>query len=327
MTDEPVRTVRCAAVQLDPVLGDVDANVAACEAAVTAAAADGAEIVVLPEFFTTGVAFRADIAAGAQPEDGRVTAALCDWALRHDVLLAGSLLVRDPDGEVRNAQLLIGPEGLLGRHDKDLPTMWENALYTGGADDGRFSVPGTPTSRLAGPLELGGALCWELTRSQTVRRLAGRVDLVLAGSGWWSVPGWQPAPLFDRWERANGERARRAPAIFARFAGAPVVHAAHVGGVECALPGLPGRYRGHYEGGTGVWDSAGEQIALLPPISAGKGVAQQVTGEVSMIRRRPDPVPPGYWLIPRGPVPTFAWHWQRWWGRRFYNAHVRRHVP
>ena len=48
------------------------------------------------------------------------------------VLIGGSFLCRDADGEVRNAFLLAGPDGLLGRHDKDLPTMWENALYVGG---------------------------------------------------------------------------------------------------------------------------------------------------------------------------------------------------
>lgn len=317
------RTLRAGAVQLHAVLGDVEANVAAVEPAVAAAAADGAEVVALPEFFTTGVAYSALVAAGAQPVDGWVTDALTAWAARHDVLISGSLLVRDPDGHVRNAQLLVGPGGVIGRHDKDLPTMWENALYTGGHDDGLVHAPADSTTRVAEPLDVGLAVCWELTRSRTVRRLAGRVDLVLAGSGWWSVPRWWPGPVFDRWERANAERARGAAGGFARLVGAPVVHAAHVGDLECALPGQPGRYRGHLEGGTGAWRADGSLVAMLPPESTGPGTARQITLDVPLERRTPPSTPDDYWLTPPGPMPTFAWHWQRWWGRRFYEAHVR----
>ena len=86
------------------------------------------------------------------------------------VLIGGSFLCRDADGEVRNAFLLAGPDGLLGRHDKDLPTMWENALYVGGDDDGVIE---------AGDLTVGAALCWEFMRSGTaLRSCDGRLQLV-----------------------------------------------------------------------------------------------------------------------------------------------------
>lgn len=302
---EPV--LRCAAVQLHAVLGDVDANLAACETAVAQAAADGARVVALPEFFTSGVAYRLEVARAAQRVDGQAVQAVLSWAKTHDVAIAGSMLVRDPDGHVRNAHLLAGRDGLLGRHDKDLPTMWENALYAPGraGDDGRVSAR-VPSDDAA--LDVGLAMCWELTRSRTVRRLAGQVDLVLAGSGWWSVPQWRPRGLFAAWERANGERALQAPAGFARLVGAPVVHAAHVGEFDCPLPSLPGRYRGRYEGGTGMWDSDGRQLAALPPVSSGPGTATAQTADVPLARSSPSPVPAAYWLTPPGPVPAFAWH-------------------
>src|SRR5215212_9605666 len=44
----------------------------------------------------------------------------------------------------------------------------------------------------AGELTAGAAVCWELMRSQTARRLRGRVDVVTGGSCWWSVPPWPP---------------------------------------------------------------------------------------------------------------------------------------
>lgn len=74
------------------------------------------------------------------------------------------------------------PDGLLGRHDKDLPTMWENDLYALGHDDGLLHAH-MPARRGRRAGQRRAAPCWELTRSCTVRRLAGLVDLALAGSG------------------------------------------------------------------------------------------------------------------------------------------------
>ena len=314
----PASALRCAAVQLQAVLGDVAANLEACEDAVVRAAREGARVVVLPEFFTSGVAFRPEVATAAQPLDGYAVRALQQWARRHDILLSGSLLLRDDDGHVRNAQLLVDRTGIVGRHDKDLPTMWEHALYVGGRDDGLQQV------RVADEaMHVGTALCWELTRRRTVDRLAGRVDLVLAGSGWWSVPRWRPHRAFDAWEQINGRRARDAPAVFARFVGAPVVHAAHVGRLVCALPGMPGRYRGRYEGGTGVWDAAGQAVAVLPPVDSGPGTARPLVVDVPSGRREPESRPASYWVTPPGPVPRVAWHWQRAVGRAHYRRHVQ----
>lgn len=92
--------------------------------------------------------------------------------------------MRHPD--VRNSFLLFGSDGaLLGRHDKDLPTMWENALYVGGDDDGRIAV---------GELTIGVALCWELLRTATVKRL-----VVAVGYGrWLPFNAFAPRKQYER---------------------------------------------------------------------------------------------------------------------------------
>jgi predicted amidohydrolase len=305
---------RVAAVQLQAVLGDVDANLELAAAGVARAARDGATVVALPEFFTSGVAFLPEVAAAAQPLDGPAVQALCDWARSHDVLLTGSLLVRDPDGDVRNAVLAVDRTGIRARHDKDLPTMWENALYVGGSDDGLVDLDGTA---------VGLAVCWELTRSRTVHRLAGKVDLVLGGSGWWSAPRWHPHRLFDAWEAANRTRALAAPACFARHVGAPIVHASHSGALACPMPGLwPLQYRGTFEPATGIWAADGTPLAV-----AHGPEAQVVVADLPLLRATPLPPPDAYWLTPPGPLPRFAWHQQRWHGRRWYARHQRRRTP
>src|SRR5690349_10117953 len=113
--------IRVAAIQIAAEVGDMEYNLELCERQVSRAAVEGASWIVLPEFFSTGVAFYPELSLDAAPPDGAPTRLLCDLARRHGVHVGGSTLVRDDDGHVRNAFLLAGPDGgLVGRHDKDL---------------------------------------------------------------------------------------------------------------------------------------------------------------------------------------------------------------
>ncbi|MBK5233248.1 MAG: carbon-nitrogen hydrolase family protein [Thermoleophilia bacterium] len=306
--------MRVAAVQLEVVLGDVSQNLAESERLVRAAAAGGAELVALPEFFTTGVVFLPEIADGALPPDGRATAMLTRVAADEGIWVGGSFLCSDLDGECRNAWLLAGPDGRIhGRHDKDLPTMWENAFYIGGDDDGVIEADG---------FTVGASVCWEFMRTATARRLVGRVDLVVGGSNWWSIPGWPPRAVSDRMEASNARTAHLAPSSFGRFVGAPVVHGAICGAATCPMPGLPVlTYRGHFEGGAVVADATGEVLAYR---GRGQGsgfvVAEVEVSRVPAVATIPD----RFWLHPRGPLSTAAWHGQRLLGRRWYRRNVRK---
>jgi hypothetical protein len=120
---------------------------------------------------------------------------------------------------------------------------------------------------------VGAAVCWEFMRTQTARRLRGRVDLVVGGSCWWSIPEWSPAPVFRRMEAANARTAAGAAPAFAPLVGAPVVHAAHAGPISCPMPWSGGlRYRGTYEGGAVIADAAGRTLARRDG-AEGEGVA------------------------------------------------------
>jgi len=303
--------VRIAAIQLEPVLGDVEANLAECERLADEAAAAGAEWIVLPEFFTTGVGFVPELAGAAVEPDGPATELLLDLARRHDAVVGGSFLCRDADGEARNAFYLATPEGLAGRHDKDLPTMWENCFYVGGSDDGVLHAAGVDT---------GASLCWEFMRTQTARRLRGRVDLVVGGSCWWSIPPWPPAAMTRRMEDANARTATGVAQAFARFVGAPVAHAAHSGPVECGMPWSPFRYRGWFEGGAIVCDAHGRVLAARHR-EEGAGIA---VADVGPGRVEPDDeLPDRYWLHRRGAMAALLWNVQRAHGRRWYRRHSR----
>jgi predicted amidohydrolase len=300
-----------------PVIGDVEANLEAALRLGDEAGAAGAEWIVLPEFFTTGIACDPSRAAAAGAPGGAALDVLRDLATRHGATVGGSFLCRDADGEARNAFLLVGPDGTVaGRHDKDLPTMWENAFYVGGSDDGILD---------AGDVQAGVALCWELMRTQTVRRLRGRVDLVVGGSGWWSIPEWPPSGLFAAIERRNAQTAAKVAAAFAPLVGAPVVHAAHAGPIECAMPWTPVlRYRGVLQGGATIVDAHGRTLAHRAR-EEGEGI---VVADVEPGRVTPAAeVPDGFWLHRRGAMAAAVWSYQRVHGRRWYREHTAGRPP
>ena len=305
--------MRVSAVQLEARVADVDWNLKACERLADEAGRGGAECIVLPEFFTTGIGFAEELADAALAPDGEATELLRSLASRHGAMVGGSFLCRDADGEVRNAFLLATPDGeIAGRHDKDLPTMWENAFYVGGSDDGIIE---------AEDITVGAAVCWELMRTQTVRRLRGRIDIALTGSGWWSLSeNWPPRAVMRRLEAKNHRLAVHAAKSFAAYVGAPVIHAAHAGRLECTMPWSPLPYRGRFEGGALVCDADGRILAARDR-DEGEGF---VIADLEPGRRKPLREPPDrFWLHNRGALGTLAWNYQRLHGRPWYRKHVR----
>lgn len=67
------------------------------------------------------------MADAALPADGPALDLLRRLARRHSATVGGSFICHDADGHNRNAFVLVDPQcEVLGRPDKDLPTMWAN---------------------------------------------------------------------------------------------------------------------------------------------------------------------------------------------------------
>lgn len=78
--------------------------------------ARGADIVILPEMFTTG--FSMDSEALAEAEEGETYAWLRHQAARLDAVVTGSMIVRAADGSHRNRLLWARPDGEILHYDK-----------------------------------------------------------------------------------------------------------------------------------------------------------------------------------------------------------------
>ncbi|MBI5505906.1 MAG: carbon-nitrogen hydrolase family protein [Deltaproteobacteria bacterium] len=294
-----------AAIQMDARLGDVAGNLARAELLVREAFRRGAQWVVLPEFFTSPVGYHFALRHVALPPDGPATRLLCDLAREYHGVVGGSFITAH-GGDATNRFVLAGPDGVLGQHDKDQPTMWENAYYIGGHDDGLIQSP-------LGPV--GAAVCWELVRTRTVARLRGRARMIVGGSCWWTLP---QAPLlrtlWSGWDAQNREIMRSTPARFARLVGAPVIHAAHCAHFECQTPGAPFlRYSSHYLGEAQIVAADGSLLARRLH-EEGEGV---ILARVRLGAEHPaEPLPQRFW-IPDLP----AWARAMW---AFQNAHGTR---
>ncbi|RHW26054.1 carbon-nitrogen hydrolase family protein [Nocardioides immobilis] len=306
--------MRVAAVQTATILADVDANLAGCERQASEAAQEGAEWILLPEFFTTGVAFKPELVDCALPPDGAATQLLLGVAKRHDVTIGGSFLCLDDDGHVRNAFFLATSDGIVGRHDKDIPSAWENCFYVGGTDDGILDVDGLP---------VGVALCLEYNRTQTVRRLRGKVDLVVGGSNKWGAPKGSPAYL-----HRGAERLCEWVPPFARQMGCPVVDANHTGPLRFKMPmvGLP--YITELQGGSIICDARGDTLAYRHrDQGAGIVVADVEPGRIEPV----DPIPDRFWINEMDVVTrNLSWRLPNWHGKRWYDRHgqgARRRTP
>lgn len=148
-----------ACVQMEPHVGEKQANVARSIKLIEEAAEHGASLVVLPELANTGYVFSDRDEAFTLAEDvpsGETALAWADAAQRLGVHVVAGIAERD---RVRlyNSALLVGPSGIVGTYRK--LHLWnnENLFF----EPGNKGVPvfHTPLGRIA------IAICYEIGRA------------------------------------------------------------------------------------------------------------------------------------------------------------------
>src|SRR3954462_14983776 len=167
-----LRSVRVAAIQATPEILDAEASIAKAARLLTEAADAGAELAVLPECFVSlypsNAWAKASASFGGSDElwermwlsslevPGPLTDILADVCHAqgiHAVIGVNERELERP-GTLYNTMVVLGPEGVLNKHRKLMPTQHERLFHgIGRGDDLR--VVDTPAGRV------GGLLCWE----------------------------------------------------------------------------------------------------------------------------------------------------------------------
>ncbi len=136
--------MRIAAIQSDIAWEDPQANFSRLQPWLTAAAAAGARMVILPEMFACGFSMATDRIA--EPPDGPSTQFLAEQAARHGVWLCGTVPERtDGAAMPHNTLVLLDPRGqVVGRYRKRHPFRFANEHhhYAGGSDHLTVTIDG-----------------------------------------------------------------------------------------------------------------------------------------------------------------------------------------
>jgi predicted amidohydrolase len=211
----------------------VEENLTLAGRLIAQAAADGAQLVVLPELFNVGYCFGDELMDVAETLDGRTVDWLRAQAAKHNTYVTASLFERH-ERHFYNTMVMVGSDGSVQSYRKRNPTVVEMALWRRGDMPGP-GVSETPSGRI------GGAICFDSFALETFegfRRSA--VDLVILVACWGGSRTTPSRPelamgnrFLQRWARLASEVV---PYEYATQLGVPTVFVNQGGTTNSPLP-------------------------------------------------------------------------------------------
>jgi predicted amidohydrolase len=268
---------KVASVQFEPIMFEKERNIARLLELCEEAAAAGARLIVTPEMGTTGYCWfdRAEVAPYVETIPGPTTDRFAALAGRRDCYIVVGMPEVDEDGIYFNSAVLIGPQGVVGRHRKTHPYISEPKWAAAG--DLHNQVFETGIGRIA------LLICMDIHFVETARLMAlGGADIICHISNW--LAERTPAPYW----------------ISRAFENGCYVIESNRWGLERTV---------QFSGGSCVIAPDGEVTAVL---DKGDGVvlaeidldfarARRVLGELVFVQRRPE-------LYPELLTDTFSWN-------------------
>lgn len=194
--------MRVAVVQINST-SDRDRNLETADRLVRAAAADGAEFVVLPEKWPL-LAAGEDQAAASQPIDGPAMTAAAGWARECGIgLQAGSFTESGADGEMpTNTAVMFSPDGEVSATYRKIH-MFDVDVEGVEYRESSFEAAGDQITHVsAGEAEVGMTICYDLRFPELFRALLDE------GADTFTVPSAFTAKTGrDHWEPLLRSRA------------------------------------------------------------------------------------------------------------------------
>jgi predicted amidohydrolase len=224
------RTLTLATVQMDITPSPLEQRLERAEALIRQAAAQGAQVVVLTEFFNTGYSYEETLYERAEAADGPTFRWLLAQAQAHKLYIFAAWLVVDGD-HAYDRGILAAPDGQHWAYDKLYPWAYERAFFREGGH--QIRIAHTPLGKI------GLLICWDAAHESLWRRYAGQVDLLLISScppnmhrSVLSFPDGTRYPVDTRDHHfADSDLDAQAA-----WMGVPVVHAGGIGTLRTRLP-------------------------------------------------------------------------------------------
>ncbi len=189
--------MKAAAVQLNST-ADLGANLATADRLTRAAAADGAQLIVLPEKWTA-MGSEEELRAAAEPLDGQAVAWARETASELGVdLVAGSFLERIPgERKLANTCVHVGPSGGVRAVYRKLH-MFDVTIDGRSYRESELELPGKEivlseasagdAAAVSGGVQLGLAICYDLRFPELFRILAVRGARIIALPSAFTLP-------------------------------------------------------------------------------------------------------------------------------------------
>jgi len=164
------QTLTVAVVSPHCVFGDVDTNLKHFAQFIEQAAAKGVRLVCFPELALVSYSTHKDVLLHAEKIPGPTTTKLEAIAQRFDVYISAGMAERDGD-HFHITQLLVGPQGYLGKYRKNHPTGGEQAC-------GFLPGESFPTWDVDG-FRFGILICFDGRRQSTIEAMKkAHVDVI-----------------------------------------------------------------------------------------------------------------------------------------------------
>lgn len=305
--------ITVAAIQMPSINGQTEHNLTVASALVAEAAQQGAQLILLPEFFAIGYDLSESAWSSAEPQDGKTEQWLCQMANQHQCHIGGSYLQAKGE-DFFDIFALAAPSGeIIGRIPKGHPGYVEPYLFKG--EQSRHIIE----SELG---RIGVAICYDSCfRATSEALIAGDADLLL-------IPLSGPTPQ-KRWYYSDAKMAaynntyRNAASKYASLLGIPAVMANKCGRWHTQMPGIIPMEESWFCGQSEISDANGNSLKEMDD-QAGVIVARVTLQPQNKTRAIPASSDQyGQWI---GPVPSefkILWLFE-WFGKRSYNKNPRR---
>jgi len=168
--------MRAAVLQFAATPFDRERNLDTAARLARTAVDQGAQLVVLPEYFNTGLVYSPRLKPAAEPEDGPTLVWLAAQSRALGVHLAGGLLLRRA-GRVQSVLALAAPDGRQHLAARRHPLLWERCTFEPGAGPAvAAAIAETALGRL------GLLAGWDAAHPAAWAGLTGQVEAVLVSA-------------------------------------------------------------------------------------------------------------------------------------------------
>ncbi len=160
-------------------------------------AAQGADLLLLPELFATGYNIADQVAARAEPADGPTAERIASLARQHTIAIHYGFAERDGDA-LYNAAQCLGPDGaLLGWHRKlAIPPGFERDHFTPGQGCTLFTYSDVRIATL---------ICYDAEFPETARHVAAMgAEVILVPTALGAQWGWVAQSMIPTRAYENG---------------------------------------------------------------------------------------------------------------------------